>query len=358
MTPHRARTIALAFFGGGIAASIAPFVLPTAAAGDTARGILFTAGVMALLFGGFTALFRHRDARAMDALARGERIIARWRVDAGTWHAFTEHVGTLGMLSDDPAPADSISHGAIDVIVGEDAVQVGRSIVVLPRHGTPEVTHARLHTSEVSSRPSFVELGLYYPGGGEGASGIPRSPTRALLRFPVVPEALADAERVVAHYAGARPGAPTFFHGRGDGGDPEDVSACYRCGHQTHKFVRHCPRCGASMQSRRWSRRYGVGLLLCGLFITGLMGWVVLNFAPPLLRPGVRLGHTRFTGTAAQGLAILGIMGLLLAFGVASALYGGWQIATGRRSLRVVSGIVGIAAVLTAITVGFMVIRP
>ena len=42
----------------------------------------------------------------------------------------------------------------------------------------------------------------------------------------------------------------------------------------------------------------------------------------------------------------------------ASALYGGWQIATGRRSLRVASGIVGIAAVLAAIPAGFMVISP
>jgi hypothetical protein len=43
---------------------------------------------MALLFGRGTALFRHRDVRAMDALARGEEIIARWRVDSATWRAF------------------------------------------------------------------------------------------------------------------------------------------------------------------------------------------------------------------------------------------------------------------------------
>ncbi len=349
--PHRARTVALAFAAGGIAASIAPFVLPAAVAGDNARGILFVAGVMALLFGGGTALFRHRDSRAMDALARGEGILARWRVDPATWRAFVEHVGKLGPLYDAFSPGDSVPDRGVEVIVGENAVQVGDGIVALPRHGTPEVTHAELHASDEGWRPSYIELGLYYPGGGTGASG---SAVRTVLRLPVVPEALGDAQRVVAYYAGSRPGAPTFFHGRGDGSDPEDVSACYRCGHQTHKFIRRCPRCGASLQSRRWSRRFGVGLLLCGLFLTGLMGWVLYETLPLLLGPGVSPGKARFTGTAAQGVFILGIMGLVLALGVSAALYGGWQLATGGRSLRIVSGIVGIAVVLTAIAFGLM----
>ena len=356
--PHRARTIALAFAAAGLVASIAPFALPAAVAGDTACGILFISGVMALLFGGGTAYFRHRDVRAMATLARGEEIIARWRVDPATWRAFVEHVGKLGPLYEALPSGDPVPDPGIEVIVGENAVQLGDAIVALPRHSTPEVTRAALHASDVSWRPSFVELGLYYPGGGSGASGVPTVGVHTVLRFPVAPEALADAQRVVAHYAGSRPGAPTFFHGRGDGTDPEDVSRCYRCGHETHAFIRRCPRCGASLQSRRWSRRFGVGLLLCGLVLTGLMGWVVLAVAPMLLQPGVRVGQTRFSGTVAQGVVILGIMALVLVLGVATALYGGWQIATGRRSLWVVAGIVGIAVVLTAITVAFVVLNP
>ena len=352
--PHRARTIALAFTAGGIVAAIAPWVLPAAVAGDTARGVLFVSGVMALLFGGWAAYFRHRDVRALEGLTRGEEIIARWRVDPVTWRAFVKDVGKLGPLYETVSPGDSVPDGGIEVIVGENAVQVGDGIVALPRHSTPEVTGAALHTSEVSWRPSFVELGLYYPGGGSGASGVPRAGVRTVLRFPVAPDALADAQRVVAHYAGTRPGAPTFFHGRGDGSDPEDVSRCYRCGHETHAFVSHCPRCGATMQSRRWSRRFGAVLVLCGLIITGLMGWVIQGHAPLLLRPGVSIGKARFTGTAAHGLFILGTMGLVLALGISTMLYGAWQVATGRRSFRAVAAIVGIAAVLGVIAIGVM----
>jgi hypothetical protein len=83
--PHRWRNIALAFFASGIFATPAPFLLPEAAAGDTARGLLFIYGVMALLFG---ALFRHFEVRAQKRLLRGENIIARWRIDAATWRDF------------------------------------------------------------------------------------------------------------------------------------------------------------------------------------------------------------------------------------------------------------------------------
>ena len=60
-------------------------------------------------------------------------------------------------------------------------------------------------------------------------------------------------------------GAQRFFHGRGDGADPEDLSRCMHCGFETHRYRSECERCGTGLQSRRWSRRFGAVLVLYAL---------------------------------------------------------------------------------------------
>jgi hypothetical protein len=108
----------------------------------------------------------------------------------------------------------------------------------------------------------------------------------------------------------------------------------------------------ASLQSRRWSRRFGTALFVCGLVITGIMGTVIYYTAPLLLRPGVSIGGTRFSGSAGQGLFFLGIMGVVATFGVTAMLYGVWQSTTGGRSKRVVFFLIGLAVLLTLIAMG------
>jgi len=225
--------------------------------------------------------------------------------------------------------------------------QVGDSLHRLPQRGTPEITHAELNIGRV--RPSFIELHLYYPDGGTGASGVPRGPRRTALRFPVPRAAERDAQGVVAHYAGGRPGKPDLFHGRGDGTDPEDLSKCYACGYETHKLMSHCPKCGAGLQSRRWARRFGKVLFVLGLFITGVMGTILYYQVPFMLQPGVTINGTTFRGTRAQGLLFLGIMLIVFGFGVAAMVYGVWQGRTGGRSQRVVYALVSVVVLLTLI---------
>lgn len=322
--------------------------MPQDATGNEVRGALVAYGLTALVFGGGTAVFRHLDARAKDALTRGEDVIARWRVEPVSWRAFVAHEQTLDADSNAPRNELSIRGAApddgIDVIVGRSAIQVGDGIHALPHRGTPEVTHAALDTSR--SGPSTVELQLYYPGGGQGAAGVPRGPTRTVLRFPVAAGFEAAAEAVVAHFGGNRPGRPDFFHGKADGSDPEDLSACHACGYQTHQLLSHCPRCGASLQSKRWSRRFGWGLLICGLFITAGIGAVIYSVAPMLLHPGVSAGGSRFSGTVAQGRLFLGVLALVATFGTTTALYGLWQILAGRRAKRVIVLLLGIGILL------------
>ena len=130
------------------------------------------------------------------------------------------------------------------MIVAKEAVQIGESFHRVPLRSTPETTEARLH----DGTPAVIELLLYYPAYAT-RFGM-RPPRYTALRFPVGQRAVADARQVVAHFRGDLGGEPDVFHGRGDGTDPEDLSRCYHCGYETHKFRSHCPKCGTSLQSR------------------------------------------------------------------------------------------------------------
>jgi MFS family permease len=98
-------------------------------------------------------------------------------------------------------------------------------------------------------------------------------------------------------------------------------------------------------------RRLGWLQLFAGLFLVALMGTITYNLAPLMLRAGERAGGARFTGTAEQAQLILGLFGLVIAFGLASMLSGLWHIKTGRRNKWIFFLLLGLVAVLGLITV-------
>ena len=62
-----------------------------------------------------------------------------------------------------------------------------------------------------------------------------------------------------------------------------------------------CPKCGGPMRSVGESPLRGIVLLLCGLFLLGLMGTIAWNMYPTLTHPGVRMPDgSSFTGTSDQ----------------------------------------------------------
>jgi hypothetical protein len=166
------------------------------------------------------------------------------------------------------------------------------------------------------------------------------------LRFPVGRGALTHARHAVAHFRGDLGSEPDLFHGRGDGTNPEDLSKCYNCGYETHKFRSHCPKCGSTLQSRRWSRRFGLGLVICGVIICGIMRFVVLATGPMLLNASMSSGGRRFSGTVGQARMVLAIFGTVLTFGLTALGYGLWQVITGRRSKRVIYFAIAVAGFL------------
>ncbi len=84
--PHRWRTIGLWCLGLGALSLAWLWVGAGHSAGLRAALIFF--GAVGVAFGGWVALFGHQDVRAKQALARGEDIIARWRVEAADWQRF------------------------------------------------------------------------------------------------------------------------------------------------------------------------------------------------------------------------------------------------------------------------------
>lgn len=343
--PRRWRAIAIAacLLGGGMA--YAPFQLPAGWAGDGLRALLFGVGGTALAFGIVGGWMAHRAARAQAALARGDAVLARWRVDAADWRAFLEADGAAadaGELANELAAGEP-PDGGIEIVVGEEAIDVGGSVHVLPRHGAPEVLEATLRDG--GGGPDIAELRLRHPPSPRSGGGMsPATYTR--LAFPIGRGAWRDARRAIGHYAKGRPGKASFFHGRGDGSDPEDLSTCGACGYRTHQFRATCPECGGGMLSRRWARRYGGVAAVLGLAITLTMTVLLLALSPMLAHPGVEYGSTRFSGNAAQALLVWAVLGAVWVFGATATGLGLSMVATGRRNLRVAWVLAGISGAL------------
>jgi hypothetical protein len=93
-----------------------------------------------------------------------------------------------------------------------------------------------------------------------------------------------------------------------------------------------CPTCGAATRNVGESKIRGWLLVGLGLFLVLVMGYIALNTAPTLLRPGVDAGGSRFTGTAEQARTIALLFGAIIAFGATSTVYGIYMLVTGRQN--------------------------
>ena len=127
-----------------------------------------------------------------------------------------------------------------------------------------------------------------------------------------------------------------------------DTSTCYSlaCGETVEGTVEKCPKCGGKTRTSKTVRRLGWLLLLIGLFLVGFMGMITWKLLPSLMPVGDTLGTDTFTGTEEQAQMVLGLFGLVIAFGFASIFNGTWQIATGRRNRLVTFLTLGLAALL------------
>ena len=102
---------------------------------------------------------------------------------------------------------------------------------------------------------------------------------------------------------------------------------------------------------RSWRVR-GWMLLVLGLFLAAFMGAIAASMAPTMMRPGIEIGGTTFTGTADEAQTYFLLFGIVIALGLLSAVNGLFMIATGRRSA------VFMAMTLAGAVLLILVVRP
>lgn len=126
-----------------------------------------------------------------------------------------------------------------------------------------------------------------------------------------------------------------------------EMTTCEGCGHAAAESFNKCPRCGRAVRAAKNWRLRGWLQIFLGLFLVGFVGLITFNLAPQMLRPGVTGdGGGRFTGTAEQGLLIIGLFGLIITFGLGSAAGGLWQVVTGRRNKWILAAMLGLFAIV------------
>lgn len=109
-------------------------------------------------------------------------------------------------------------------------------------------------------------------------------------------------------------------------------STCTQCGFNAEGAVETCPRCGAPTKIKQEPRLRAIVLIICGLVLIGLMGAITIALLPTLLHDGKEGTGADFEGTAQQAQMILGLFGVIIAFGCTSLAYGIYQLVFRRES--------------------------
>jgi hypothetical protein len=132
---------------------------------------------------------------------------------------------------------------------------------------------------------------------------------------------------------------------------PRKQRSCYKCGYTAETADKVCPQCGRQLHTATATRVRGAIMAACGLSILGIMGPITVLALNAMYNPTP--GGSRFNGSGNEGLAIVGLFGMLLTFGAIAALIGGWQLVAGRRN-RIVSRIAVAFAVLIFVAGGLI----
>lgn len=126
------------------------------------------------------------------------------------------------------------------------------------------------------------------------------------------------------------------------------------CSFQTHEPLHHCPKCGRPIWTTNQFRAISAVLIFCGLFFIVFGGGLIYALAPI----DNNSSRTRFTGSEARKIFILGIIGVILAFGLSVLAAGLWQVIFGRANRRLIYILLSFLLVLlTIVGVGRLILE-
>jgi len=113
-----------------------------------------------------------------------------------------------------------------------------------------------------------------------------------------------------------------------------DLSTCVKptCAVTVDGDVATCPKCGGPMRAVREPRWRGWVLVMCGLFLAGLMGAITFFLWPTLSDPAAAIADGDFTGTVEQARMMLLLFAVIIGFGLLCLVNGIHQIVTGEQS--------------------------
>lgn len=113
----------------------------------------------------------------------------------------------------------------------------------------------------------------------------------------------------------------------------DQMRICYKCDYETNQSLKICPQCGQpQLRTASQIRTLGWVLAIIGALLAIFMAGLSLVVGRIILFPNLPGTSTRFTGGPEMVLFIIGIFGVVLAFGVASFFAGLYQIRNGRRN--------------------------
>ncbi len=138
------------------------------------------------------------------------------------------------------------------------------------------------------------------------------------------------------------------------------VSTCtsLSCRTKVEGTVAKCPTCGARMWTPQRNRISGGALLVLGVFLAGLMGYLYYIMAPSMAQPGVELGGMIYNGTPAQARAIQTLFATVALFGVVAGFYGLYMLYTGMRSKVMMFVMLGLGAAILGVGYWAMQVLP
>ncbi len=109
--------------------------------------------------------------------------------------------------------------------------------------------------------------------------------------------------------------------------------SCGRCGSGVTVWSDLCGGCGHVLHAPERLRAAGALYLALGLLLTSAAGHLLAAVTRAVIRPD---GSLRFSGGAWGLVLAYGSLGFVLTLGVTGLLMGAWQLAYGRRNLKMV----------------------
>ncbi len=117
--------------------------------------------------------------------------------------------------------------------------------------------------------------------------------------------------------------------------------SCYKCGYFAETAEIVCPQCKGILHTATSTRIRGILLAISGASLTAFMVYFLI-WALAAFNATDPTG-AKFTRDDQQKSVILGLFGVLIAFGVMSLAAGIWQLIFGRRSIGLVWAMVAMA---------------